>query len=290
MLMSGTGLVLEGGGMRGIFTAGVMDVMLEHGIQYDVLVGVSAGACFGCNYKSKQIGRVIRYNIAYCRDPRYCSFRSLIKTGNMFGAEFCYYDLPDKLDLFDEKTFYENPMKFHLVCTDVETGKPVYHRCDSTRKPGEMEWMRASASLPLVSEIVEVDGKKLMDGGISDSIPLRYAESLGCSRNVVVLTQPDGYVKGKNSMMPLLRMAFRKYPAFCEAMVKRHEMYNDTVAYVKSQAEAGCAFVIQPPEKLPVGRVEHDPGKLQAVYEIGRKAALARLEELKSFVGLTAEA
>lgn len=279
------GLVLEGGGMRGLFTAGVIDVMMEQGLTFDGLVGVSAGACFGYNYKSCQPGRVLRYNLAYCKDPRYCSIRSLIKTGNLFGTDFCYYELPDKLDLFDAETFESNPMEFHLVCTDIDTGKPVYHQCVSTRKSGEMEWIRASSSLPFVAQIVEIDGMKLMDGGISDSIPVRYAERLGYTRNVVVLTQPEGYVKSPASLMGLLRLKYRKYPKFIEAMARRHEMYNETVAYIKAQEKAGHVFVIRPQTALPVGRIEHDPDKLKLAYQMGRDAAMTVLESLKNFVG-----
>ena len=279
------GLVLEGGGMRGLFTAGVMDVMLEHGLTYDALIGVSAGACFGYNYKSRQIGRVLRYNLAYCKDPRYCSFRSLLKTGNLFGTDFCYYEIPDKLDLFDVETFEANPMTFHLVCTDMETGKPVYHQCVSTRIPGEMEWIRASSSLPFVAQPVEIEGRKYMDGGITDSIPIRFAESLGCGRNVVVLTQPEGYVKEPSSLLGLIRLKFKKYPNFVKAMEQRHEMYNDTIAYIKAQESAGNVFVIRPAKALPVGRIEHDSEKLKLAYQMGRDAATDVLEALKTFVG-----
>ncbi|MBR5279440.1 MAG: patatin family protein [Clostridia bacterium] len=278
------GLVLEGGGMRGLFTAGVIDVMMEQGIDFEALVGVSAGACFGCNYKSKQPGRVLRYNLAYCKDPRYCSLRSLWKTGNLFGTEFCYYELPDRLDLFDVKTFEENPMDFHMVCTDVETGKPVYHLCKSTRATNEMEWMRASSSLPLVSRMVEIDGMKLMDGGIADSIPIRFSEKMGYQKNVVVLTQPEGYVKKPASMMGLIRWQFRKYPAFIDAMMRRHEMYNDTIDYIRKQEAAGQVFVIRPQQALPVGRIEHNPEKLEQAYQMGRDAAIEALPALQKFM------
>ncbi len=282
--MKQVGLVLEGGGMRGLFTAGVTDVMMEQGISYGALVGVSAGACFGCNYKSRQPGRVLRYNLAYCKDPRYCSFRSLWKTGNMFGTDFCYYEIPDKLDLFDVETFEHNPMEFYMVCTDIEMGTPYYHRCTSTRNPNEMEWIRASSSLPLVSQIVELDGLKLMDGGITDSIPIRFAEKMGYTKNVVVLTQPEGYVKKPSSMMGLLRRRFKNYPNFVDAMAYRHEMYNDTIQYIYEQEAAGNAFVIRPQHLLPVGRIEHNPKKLRKAYQMGRDAATQVLDKLKVFV------
>ena len=145
-----TGLVMEGGAMRGLFTAGVIDVMMEKEIEFDGAIGVSAGAAFGCNYKSKQIGRALRYNINDCKDKRYCSMKSLITTGNLYGAEFCYHELPDKLDIFDCETFENNPMEFYLVCTDVLTGKPIYKKCEKADYDC-LEWMRASASMPLAS-------------------------------------------------------------------------------------------------------------------------------------------
>ena len=180
-----TGLVMEGGAMRGMFTMGVIDIMMEHGITYDGGIGVSAGAAFGCNYKSGQIGRVIRYNKAYCRDKRFSSIRSWVKTGNLFGVDFCYHELPEKLDPFDNDAYVANPMDFYVVCTDVMTGKPVYHRCD-TGIGENVDWMRASASIPLFAEIVEIDGYKLLDGGIGDAVPLAYFESIGYEKNVSI--------------------------------------------------------------------------------------------------------
>lgn len=277
------GLVLEGGAMRGMFTAGVTDVLMENGVEFDGLVGVSAGACFGCNYKSRQIGRSVRYNLRYCRDPRYCSFRSLLKTGDLFGADFCYDEIPRKLDPFDYEAFAANPMEFHVVCTDVETGRATYHRLE--RADGdEMLLIRASASMPLVSRIVEVDGKKLLDGGIADSVPLKYFEEQGYGRNVVVLTQPDGYVKRPNKALGLMRCALRRYPETIRAMARRHEMYNSTIQYVKAREQAGACFVIRPDSKLEVGRVEHDPEKLRAAYETGRRTAEKQLDALKAFL------
>lgn len=277
------GLIMEGGAMRGLFTAGVIDVMMENGIEFDGAVGVSAGAAFGCNYKSRQIGRVLRYNLAYCKDPRYCSFRSLIKTGDLFGAEFCYHELPDKLDVFDYETFNNDPMEFHMVCTDVETGRPVYHKADKADYEC-LEWMRASASMPLASRIVEIGGYKLLDGGISDSIPLKYFEGLGYDRNIVILTQPLDYIKGPNKLMPLLKRALKKYPKLLETMANRHNEYNETTAYVREREEAGEILVIRPESALEIGRIEHDPAKLTATYELGRQTAEKRLHEVERFL------
>lgn len=278
------GLVLEGGGMRGLFTAGVTDVLMENGIEFDGMVGVSAGAAFGCNIKSRQIGRAARYNIKYCKDPRYCSLRSLIKTGDLFGKEFCYYELPQKLDIFDKETFDNNPMEFHLVCTDVKTGKPVYKKCD--RADDECyEWICASASMPLVSNVVNVGGYSLLDGGISDSIPLKYFESIGYDKNVVILTQPKGYIKKKVSAFPLIKLALRKYPAIVKAMENRHEMYNGTTKYITERQKSGEAFVICPDAPLEISRVEHNPDKLLEVYNLGREKAKKELEKIKEFFG-----
>ena len=277
------GLVLEGGAMRGLFTAGVMDVLMENGIVFDGIVGVSAGAAFGCNYKSGQIGRVLRYNTTYCQDWRYCSFRSLIKTGDLYGADFCYHELPEQLDLFDDEAFQKNAADFYAVCTDCESGEPVYKKIQSAQY-NDLEWIRASASMPLVSRIVDINGQKLLDGGIADSIPLRFMENSGYANNVVVLTQPRSYRKKKNSLLPLMKLALKKYPKVVDAMARRHINYNETLDYIRKQEQAGKVFVISPDEKLDIGRTEKDPDKLRAVYAIGRKAAEAKLGELKRFL------
>lgn len=278
-----TGLVLEGGAMRGMFTAGVLDILMEHNIEVDGVIGVSAGATFGCNYKSRQIGRTIRYNKRFCRDPRYCSFRSLIKTGDLFGAEFCYHTLPETLDLFDNETYEASPMEFHIVCTDVNSGKPVYYKCDKFDHDG-LEWVRASASMPLVSRIVEVGGRQMLDGGISDSIPLSYFQSLGYEKNIVVLTQPRNYVKKENKLLPLMKLALKKYPKLLETMKNRHIAYNDTLEYIKQEEKKGSILVLCPKEKLPIGRIEHNPDRLQEVYELGRKIAKEQLLQIKQFL------
>lgn len=278
-----TGLVLEGGAMRGMFTAGVLDVLMEHNIDVDGVIGVSAGATFGCNYKSKQIGRTIRYNMKYCRDPRYCSFRSLLKTGDLFGAEFCYHVLPEQLDLFDNETYEASPVEFYIVTTDVNTGKPVYYKCDKFDHAG-LEWVRASASMPLVSRIVEVDGLQMLDGGISDSIPLSYFQSIGYDKNLVILTQPRDYVKKENKLLPIMKLKLKQYPKLLETMKNRHIDYNKTLEYIRAEEQKGTVLVLCPREKLPVGRIEHHPERLKAVYDIGRSTALEHLDEIKNFL------
>lgn len=278
-----TGLILEGGAMRGMFTAGVMDVLMENGVTFDGAVGTSAGAAFGCNYKSHQIGRVIRYNTRYCKDKRFCSISSLIKSGDIYNADFCYGDIPSKYDIFDFDTYKNDPMEFYSVCTDIETGKAVYHKYTGDEDSG-FDWIRASASMPLVSKIVEIDGKKLLDGGMADSIPLKFFESIGYDRNVVVLTQPTDYRKKPNGAMPLIRIAYRKYPKLVEAMANRHTVYNDTIDYINSEEKTGKLLVIRPENPLPVSRMEKDPEKLKAAYNEGRKAADQKLDAVRKFL------
>lgn len=278
-----TGLVLEGGAMRGMFTAGVLDVMMENGISLDGAMGVSAGAVFGCNYKSGQIGRSIRYNLRFCDDPRYCSLQSLIKTGDLYGVQFCYDEIPNRLDPFDVKSYRENPMPFYAVCTNVETGKAIHKRLDNGDSK-DMDYFRASASMPVVSRIVEVDGLKLLDGGITDSIPLMAMERRGYPKNVVVLTQPLGYVKEKSGMLPLLYLTMRQYPYLIKAMEVRHIRYNKQSAYVREQELAGRAFVLRPPHALGISRTENDPAELRRVYDVGRAEMEKRLPEMKDFL------
>ncbi len=278
-----TGLVLEGGAMRGMFSAGVIDVLMENGITFDGAIGTSAGAAFGCNYKSHQIGRVIRYNKKYCRDKRFVSLHSLITTGDLYGADFAYRQLPQELDIFDTDTFAASPMEFYITCTDVETGEAVYHKCEKG-DDWDLLWMRASASLPLASRIVEVGGRKLLDGGMADSISVKYLQYLGYDRIVVILTQPYDYEKKKNKVLPILKLVYRKYPDFIKALETRHERYNETLQYIKDLENKGEIYVVRPPEKLEIGAVEHNPDELQRVYDIGRTEAKKQLDKMKEFL------
>jgi predicted patatin/cPLA2 family phospholipase len=277
------GLILEGGAMRGMFTAGVMDVMMEHNIKFDGAVGVSAGAAFGCNYKSHQIGRVIRYNTRFCNDKRYSGLHCLLKNGNIYSTDFCYGEVPLKYDPFDFETYRSDPMEFYVVCTDLDTGKAVYHKYEGTEKSG-FDWVRASASMPLVSQIVEIDGRKLLDGGMADSIPVKFFQRMGYDKNVVVLTQPKGFVKKKNRLMPMIRRKYKDYPKMVQAMANRHRVYNETLKYVEQRERAGELFVLRPEKKLPVSRVEKNPDHLTEAYHIGRAAVSARLDELERFL------
>ncbi len=277
------GLVLEGGAMRGMFTAGVLDVLMENNIEFDGVIGVSAGATFGCNFISKQIGRTIRYNKKYCRDKRYCSFRSLVKTGDLFGEDFCYNKIPNELDPFDNDTFRKSETEFYVVATDIETGEAIYKKYD-VDDPEALLWMRASASMPLASRIVEAGGKKMLDGGMADSIPIKAFENMGYNKNVVVLTQPAEYVKKKNSALPFIKLAYKKFPKLIEVMANRHIMYNETLSYIKEKEALKELFVIRPEASLNVGHVEHDANELEKAYQAGRKVAEKKLEALKEYL------
>lgn len=276
------GLVLEGGAMRGLWTAGVIDVMMEHGVQPDGLIGVSAGAAFGCNYKSRQVGRAIRYNTRFAKDPRYSGWKSLLTSGDYYNANFGYHVVPFEYDKFDIETFEKNPLEFTVVCTDVATGLPVYHVMDHVDYD-ELEWLRASASMPLASKVVEVDGWKLLDGGVGDSIPLEYFEKQGYKRNVVILTQPLGYRKKHLGLMPLMRLALRKYPHFLKALDERHLMYNCQLDYVAEAERLGRCLVIRPDENIPIGHLSHDPQQMRHVYELGRAVGERYIDKIKEY-------
>ena len=278
-----TGLIMEGGAMRGMFTAGVLDVLMENGLVADGAIGVSAGAVFGCNYKSHQIGRVIRYNTEYCNDKRYASFKNLVKTGNLYSEQFCYHEVPEKLDPFNEAAFAASPMDFFVVCTDVKTGEPIYHKC----RKGDAEdvlWMEASASMPLAAKIVKIGHYGLLDGGVADSIPVRFFESIGYKRNLIILTQPKGYIKKKNKFLPAIRAKYFRYPAFVEAVADRHERYNETLSYISMLEQAGKDYVIRPPIPLEIGAMERDPAQLRRVYETGRAVAQIQVEKIRDFL------
>ena len=281
--MSKTGLVLEGGGMRGLFTAGILDVLMENNVTFDGVVGVSAGATFGCNFKSHQIGRVLRYNMSQRKNPKYMGIRSLIKTGDYVGGEYSYHILPTQLDVFDFDAFEKNPTEFHIVATNVKTGEPVYRRLDKIDYTG-MEWIRASASMPIISKPVVIGDLALLDGGISDSIPLKYFENEGFTKNVVILTQPKGFKKKLTKLMPVFKATMRKYPAIIEGMSKRHLMYNRELEYITQQQEAGNCMVICPSDTLPIGRTDLNPKKMQNVYDMGRKAGEDNLESIRKFI------
>ncbi len=275
------GLVMEGGAMRGMFTCGVIDVLMENDISFDSAVGVSAGATFGCNIKSKQIGRGLRYNKKYCNDKRYCSIQSLIKTGDIYNVSFCYGTLVEELDPWDTDTFYSNPMDFYCVATDIDTGKPVYHKCDGNN---DLQWIRASASMPVVSRPVEINGGKYLDGGMSDSIPLKFMEEQGCDKILVIETQPGDYKKKPQKFLWAFKMQLRGKDRMINTVAGRHNMYNAEKEYIRDKEKAGEVFVIRPKAALNIGATEKDPSQLQRVYELGRDEAQKNLEALKAYL------
>ena len=277
-----TCLVLEGGAMRGMYTAGALDVFYNAGIQFDGIIGVSAGAAFGVNYLSRQPGRVIRYNKRFNADHHYMGLIPLLKTGNIVDTEYAYEKVPRELDPFDGDTFDASGVPFWAVVTNVKTGQPEYIRLEHAM--AQMDVIRASASMPLASQIVSVGNRNLLDGGIADSIPLKFIQTQGYAKNVVILTQPLDYVKKKNKLMPLMKVVYRQYPNLLGTMARRHEVYNEATAYIREQEALGNVFVIRPEAPLDIHRVEHDKEKIQAVYDLGRATAEEHLDALRAFL------
>mgnify|MGYP002535760840 FL=1 len=276
------GLVLEGGGFRGMYTCGVIDVFMENGICFDEVVGVSAGAAFGCNIKSKQIGRALRYNKRFCRDSRYSGLKSFIKTGDLYNKEFAYGIVPTILDPFDTKTFRENPLKFTVVCTDIHTGNPVYHEIQNGDAT-DIEWIRASASIPIVSKPVKLDGYELLDGGVSDSIPVNWMLERS-DKAVIILTRDKSYRKEPMKYIYLLKKAFKEYPNLQKALENRYIVYNKTLDQIEQLEREGKVFVIRPSKPIACAMIEKDPDHLQEIYDIGRRDALHYLEDLKKYL------
>ena len=284
MIASGkTGLVLEGGGMRGMYTCGVLDVLMQNHIYLDGMAGVSAGIAFGCNYKSRQVGRALRYNVRFAHDKRYSGLRSLLKTGNYYNAWFAYHLVPTHYDVFDYNAFDDSPMECYAVCFDVKTGEAVYQRLDHVDNEC-FEWIRASASMPVVSRPVQVGGRLLLDGGLADSIPLEFMMNKGYDRNVVILTREEGYRKTAEHGMWLMKPFLRKYPKVIEALRHRPALYNRQLQQVKEQERKGNVFVFRPLKPLNVSRTTHDPEEMNRVYQQGCEEAKQRLDELKKFL------
>ncbi len=273
-----TGLVLEGGGFRGIYTAGVLDVFLDHGISFDGVIGVSAGAVHGCSFLSSQKGRSINYYIKYCNDPRFMSFKSFLKTGDVVGVEFAYHELPEKLVPYDYDAFDKCKIPFYVVATNLETGKAEYIKMNDMLE--DIDYLRASATLPYLSRIVELDGKKYLDGGCADSVPIDAFREMGYTKNVVILTRPASYIK-KKELRFLPKLIYRKYPEFVSVLANRHEVYNRTAARIAELEKRGEIFVIRPENPLDIGRMEHDPEKVKSAYDAGVRSAENCVEELK---------
>jgi len=276
------GLVLEGGGLRAVFTAGVIDVLLENTIKFDMVTGVSAGACHACSYLAEQRGRALSVCIDYLDNPEYCSVKSLIKTGNLFGEQFVFHDIPEKLYPIDNETFKKCGTKFYAGVTNCKTGKEHYAEIKDLIE--DVEWIRASSSLPLVSEFVYINGTPYLDGGLANAIPIRFNMDSGYNRKVVVLTREREYRKSAEKLFAAIRVKYRGYPELLNVIKKRHEIYNETLEYIEALERAGKLIVIAPEVKIAIGRTEKNKEKLKVGYKLGRKAALMKLDELREYL------
>lgn len=270
--------------MRGMFTAGVLDSWMGEQISFDGIVGVSAGALFGINAPAGQKGRAIRYNLKYIRDKRYMGLRSLLTTGNLINADFAFYEVSSKLDIFDEAAFQRSGVDFYAAVTDLHTGAPEYIRI--TEPFRQMEVLRATSAMPYVSRPVELDGRFYLDGGVSDSIPVHFCKSLGYDKTVLVLTRPLEYRKERPAawLQRFNRLYYHRYPAFVESLNRRWEVYNRQVEEIIGMEQRGELFVVRPNGPLPIRRVEKAPAKLQAVYDLGAEAGRASLSGLKEYL------
>lgn len=275
------GLVLEGGAMRGMYTSGVLDVFMENNIKVDGIIGVPAGVLFGVNYLSKQKGRVLRYNKKYIKDKRYMGMYSFITTGNIINKDFAFYEVPCKLDVFDQKTYGESKTDFYATITNVETGKPEYVKVENVFE--QMELLRATSAMPFVSKIVDLNGKKYLDGGISDSIPIDKCKELGYDRIIVILTRPIEYRKEKSNEA-MAKIKYRKYPQLVECINNRYKNYNETVEKIIDLENKKEIFVIRPSRKVDIKRIEKDENKLQEMYDLGVDDCKKKLSKLKEYL------
>lgn len=279
------GLVLEGGSYRGLFSAGVLDVLMEENIHIDCFIGVSAGALFSPNYFSKQKGRVLRYTKRFCKDPRNMSLLSYFLTGNIVNKQFAFYDVTLKYDIFDNDTFIKNNTGFYATATNVETGEAEYLQMKDI--VNDMEMLRATSAIPFFSKLVEIDGKKYLDGGVSDSVPLKQCQKMGYDKIIIISTRPFDYVRKPfpSGMMKLIRLKYRKYPKFIKTMETLHIRYNDNREYMLDLEQKSEIFVIRPPHTIDVKTVEKNPNRLQKAYDLGVQCAKEQLLQLKEYLG-----
>ncbi len=275
------GLVLEGGGMRGIYTIGVLDCLMDENFRADYVIGVSAGACNGSSYVSGQKGRAFRTNTEYIADSRYLSVKNYIKTKSLFGMDFLFDEIPNKLIPFDYDAFFNSSCEFVMGVTDVITGRARYF--DKSHTEPKNTVLRASSSLPVFAPIVEYQGGKYLDGGVADSIPVKKALEDGCDKVIVVLTRERGYVKTPEKFRSVYKRMYKNYPQLVEALDHRHEQYNESLAFIDRLEQEGKAIVIAPNESLPVGRFEKDPDKLKAVWKIGYNDMKEKMQKLWKF-------
>lgn len=277
------GLVLEGGGMRGVYTAGVLDFFLEENFFVDGVIGVSAGAVQAVNFVSRQEKRGFRVIATYANDKRYMSFRSLLLTGDLFNRKFCYERIPNELDPFDYETFRNSSTRCYATATNVLTGEASHLELKDLHD--DMDKLRASGSLPLVSNLVNIDGIPHLDGGIADSIPFDAFRRMGYGKSIVVLTRAKGYRKSPNRLMPIIRFKYRKYPRFIAACENRFRVYNETLDALEAAEARGDVFVIRPQKTVEVARLERNASKLEALYREGFAEAKERFDDLKRFIG-----
>lgn len=277
-----TGMVLEGGGIRGIYTSGVLDCFLDEGIQTEALFGVSAGIVNGINYVSGQKGRSLKVNTKYIKDKRYLSLYSLLTTGNIFGVDFCYNVLPNKLLPYDYEAFKKSNIKCFAAVSNLITGQAEYKLCKDIHY--DLEYVRASASLPLLSRIVKIGGSPYLDGGVCDSIPLMASIRHGYQKNIVILTRPRGYKKTPSHMIPAVAYTYRNYPKFVQAYKTRHIRYNHTLEFIENQEEKGKVFVIRPSHYLKMGRLEKNLDRIYSMYQLGYQDAKKAIPKLKKFL------
>jgi len=276
------GLILEGGGMRAVYTAGVLDFFMEQNLYFAHIYAVSAGSCQACSYLSKQRGRGFHTIVDYLDDKRYCSLYSLIKTGDLFGVEMCYDLIPNQLNLYDYDTFHKYKGNFFAVVTNCRTGEAEYFKIMNMYR--DIIAIRASSSLPLVSRNVPIGDQEYLDGGIADPIPIKKSIEDGNRKNVVILTQSEGYTKKPDPTLPLLRWKYRKYPQLVKRMETRHTKYNDTLSLIKEEEQKGNAFVIRPSIPPNIRRTEKNLAKLQALYELGYEDAKGSYDQLVKFL------
>lgn len=280
--MNKIGLILEGGGMRGIYTAGVLDFLIEKNVEVDIVIGVSAGSCHACSYLSKQYKRAFNATVDYLDDKNYLSFNNLIKTGSIFGMDFMFNTIPNELNIYDYDTFNKSNTKFIAVSTNCETGKPEYFELTDLKK--EIIYIQASCSIPMFANIVEVDNYKLVDGGVSDSIPIQYALNQGYKKNIVVLTRDSTYLKSKNKFTSVIKRKYKKYPKLITAIENRHVNYNKSLEIINNLSQSGDALVIRPNSPVKVSQVEKNVDKLTALYEQGYNDAKNSFSKILDFI------
>ncbi len=269
--MDKSALILEGGGMRGVFTAGVLDFFLEQQLTFDYCIGVSAGACHACSYLAGQKGRAFATATNYLHNKHYCGLYSLLTTGDIFGVKFIYDDIPNRLYPIDNATFLKSKTVFQSVITNCITGQAEYPQIHDLKK--DVQYIHASASLPFVSRLVTINGTPYLDGGIADSIPIRQAQKQGARKNVVILTRPANYRKPPNKHKLLMQLRYAHYPRFIAAMQNRHNVYNNTLNELDRMEQQQQVFIIRPNAALDVGRIEKNLQKLHAAYQMGYRQA-----------------